>query len=45
MLAEMLQDAAQRDRWGANGWHYVTQNDVFSMPEKVADIIEGSAPC
>jgi UDP-glucose:(heptosyl)LPS alpha-1,3-glucosyltransferase len=45
MLAEMLRDATQRDRWGANGWHYVTQNDVFSMPEKVADIIEGSAPC
>ena len=40
MLAEMLRDATQRDRWGANGWHYVTQNDVFSMPEKVADAVE-----
>jgi UDP-glucose:(heptosyl)LPS alpha-1,3-glucosyltransferase len=45
MLAEMLQDAAQRERWGANGQRYVTQNDVFSMPEKAADIIEGSPLC
>lgn len=44
MLLEML-ISTQKETWGANGWRYVTQNDVFSMPEKVADIIEGRPPC
>lgn len=41
MLADMLTDP-QRNKWGENGWRYVTRNDVFSMPEKAADIIEGA---
>ena len=40
MLAEML-TAPQRTIWGENGRRYVIQNDVFSMPERAADIIEG----
>ncbi|MGD9331611.1 MAG: glycosyltransferase family 4 protein [Desulfobacterales bacterium] len=40
MLADML-IAPHREVWGANGRRYVTQNDVFSMPEKAADILEG----
>ena len=43
-LAEML-ISEQRSKWGENGWRYVTRNDVFSMPEKAADIIEGASPC
>lgn len=44
MLADML-ISDQKKIWGANGWHYVTQNDVFSMPEKVTEIIEGRPAC
>jgi UDP-glucose:(heptosyl)LPS alpha-1,3-glucosyltransferase len=44
MLVEML-ISTQKETWGANGWRYVTQNDVFSMPEKVVDIIEGRPAC
>jgi len=43
-LAEML-TSDQRDAWSANGGRYVTDNDVFSMPEKAADIIVGTAAC
>jgi UDP-glucose:(heptosyl)LPS alpha-1,3-glucosyltransferase len=39
MLKEML-TAPQRSQWGQNGWRYVHANDVFSMPERAADIIE-----
>lgn len=44
MLLEML-ISTQKETWGANGWRYVTQNDVFSMPEKVTDIIESIPAC
>ncbi len=44
MLADMLTDP-QRTKWGENGWRYVNRNDVFSMPEKAAEIIEGVRPC
>ena len=43
-LAEML-TSNQRETWGENGQRYVYRNDVFSMPEKAADIIEGASPC
>lgn len=43
-LADML-ISDQRAMWGENGERYVRANDVFSMPEKAADIIEGASPC
>jgi UDP-glucose:(heptosyl)LPS alpha-1,3-glucosyltransferase len=44
LLAEML-TSTRREAWGENGWRYVTRNDVFSLPEKAADIIEGAPLC
>ncbi len=35
----------RRNEWMQNGGRYVAQNDVFSMPEKAADIIEQVASC
>jgi UDP-glucose:(heptosyl)LPS alpha-1,3-glucosyltransferase len=44
LLAEML-TSDKRAMWGANGGRYVSGHDVFSMPEKAADIIEGARSC
>jgi UDP-glucose:(heptosyl)LPS alpha-1,3-glucosyltransferase len=44
LLADMLTSDRHKE-WGENGWRYVTRNDVFSMPEKAADIIAGGIPC
>ena len=43
-LADML-TSDQRGEWAESGERYVRANDVFSMPEKAADIIEGALPC
>lgn len=42
VLLEML-TSPEREKWRANGLAYVRENDVYSMPEKAADIIEGVA--
>ena len=43
-LPEML-SSSDRKSWAANGQRYVLRNDVFSMHEKAADVIEAMAPC
>ena len=43
-LATML-TSGHKEKWAQNGWRYVMQNDVFSMPEKAVDIIEGPSRC
>ena len=40
-LAEMLADDAARARWGANGLAYADTADLYSMPQKAADVILG----
>lgn len=42
LLFHML-TAPERETWKRNGLHYVNKNDLFSMPEKAADIIESLA--
>lgn len=44
-LAEMLADAAARARWGANGLSYADTADLYSMPQKAADVILGEGTC
>lgn len=38
-LAEMLADDAARARWGANGLAFADTADLYSMPQKAADVI------
>lgn len=38
-LAAMLADAAARRQWGANGLAFGNQADLYSMPERAADVI------
>ncbi len=38
-LAEMLQSGQQRVLWSQNALHYATDADLYSMPERAADII------
>ncbi|MCQ4346319.1 glycosyltransferase family 4 protein [Pseudomonas stutzeri] len=40
-LAEMLADDAARARWAANGLAYADTADLYSMPQKAADVILG----
>ena len=40
-LAEMLADPAARARWSANGLAYADTADLYSMPQKAADVILG----
>ncbi|HYQ38640.1 MAG TPA: glycosyltransferase family 1 protein, partial [Pseudomonas sp.] len=40
-LAEMLADPAARARWSANGLAYADSADLYSMPQKAADVILG----
>ena len=39
MLAEMLSDEAARRRWGANGLAFAETADIYSLPERAADVI------
>jgi UDP-glucose:(heptosyl)LPS alpha-1,3-glucosyltransferase len=41
MLAEMLADDAARARWAANGLAYADTADLYSMPQRAADVILG----
>lgn len=40
-LAEMLEDATVRAVWGQNGLAYAETADLYSMPERAADVIVG----
>jgi len=42
MLERMI-TSREKETWKRNGLRYVSENDVFSMPEKAADIIEAVA--
>ena len=39
MLAEMLADDAARAEWGANGLAFAATADLYSMPQRAADVI------
>ena len=39
LLAEMLADDAARQRWGANGLAFADGADLYSMPQRAADVI------
>ena len=41
MLAEMLADPAQRAAWGRNGLAFAETADLYSMPQRAADVILG----
>lgn len=40
-LAKMLADPAARARWGANGLAFADTADLYSMPQRAADVILG----
>ena len=40
-LATMLGDDAARETWKANALRYANEQDLYSMPEKAADVILG----
>ncbi|MCQ3925664.1 MAG: glycosyltransferase family 1 protein [Rhodocyclaceae bacterium] len=42
LLAGMLADDAARKQWGASGLAWAETADIFSLPERVADIILGT---
>jgi UDP-glucose:(heptosyl)LPS alpha-1,3-glucosyltransferase len=44
LLFSML-TSDKKDDWGRNGRKYVAKTDVFSLPDKAADIIERVAAC
>lgn len=41
-LADMLGDDAARARWGRNGLAFAASADLYSLPERAADVIVGS---
>ncbi len=43
-LAAMLADDAARRQWGANGLAYAAHADLYSMPERAADVILRASP-
>ena len=42
-LAEMLTDPAQRATWSRNGLAFADTADLYSMPQRAADVILGDA--
>jgi UDP-glucose:(heptosyl)LPS alpha-1,3-glucosyltransferase len=42
-LVEMLADPPARARWGANGLAYAEHADLYSMPQRAADVILGKS--
>lgn len=44
MLAEMLTDDAARQRWSANGLAFADHADLYSMPQRAADLILQERP-
>ena len=43
MLVDMLQHAEDRARWGRNGLLYADSADLYSMPQRAADVILAGA--
>ena len=43
MLAQMLADAAQRSAWSRNALAFAETADLYSMPQKAADVILGES--
>ncbi|MCC6271744.1 MAG: glycosyltransferase family 1 protein, partial [Microbacteriaceae bacterium] len=39
LLADMLADDAARRQWGASGLAWAERADIYSLPERAADII------
>src|SRR5690606_20515076 len=39
LLAQMLADGAARRRWSANGLAFADSADLYSLPERAADVI------
>ena len=44
MLAEMLADSTARLRWSANGLAFADSADLYSMPQRAADVILAERP-
>jgi UDP-glucose:(heptosyl)LPS alpha-1,3-glucosyltransferase len=44
LLAEMLVDDEQRQRWSANALAYASSADLYSMPQRAADVILAERP-
>ena len=44
MLAEMLGDDAARSKWSANGLAFADSADLYSMPQRAADVILAERP-
>ncbi|MDP0989456.1 glycosyltransferase family 1 protein, partial [Klebsiella pneumoniae] len=42
-LTQMLTDTAQRAAWGRNGLAFAETADLYSMPQRAADLILGEA--
>lgn len=40
-LARMLGDDEARSRWQANALRYAQEQDLYSLPQKAADVVEG----
>jgi UDP-glucose:(heptosyl)LPS alpha-1,3-glucosyltransferase len=44
LLADMLSDAAGRRTWGRNGLAFAETADIYSLPERAADLILAERP-
>jgi len=44
LLAQMLSDEAARRRWRANGLAFAASADIYSLPERAADVILQDRP-
>ena len=42
-LQQMLEDRAARERWSRNALDFADRADLYSLPEKAADVIVGAA--
>lgn len=40
-LHKVLADSSLREKWAKNARHYADTQDLYSLPEHVADIITG----
>ena len=43
MLADMLNDSALRKEWHLNALRFADQADLYSLPERAADVILGES--
>lgn len=44
VLAQMLEQPEQRRQWAANGLRYADSSDLYSMPQRAADVILAEKP-